>query len=41
MGIFSTPVGSLYDTSFLPKQEQELRKSDAHYNDKKWEAEVR
>ena len=41
VAVYGTPAGQLYDTSFLPKQEQELRKSEADYREKQWEMEVR
>eukprot|EP00056_Hartaetosiga_gracilis_P013902 m.234320 g.234320 ORF g.234320 m.234320 type:complete len:2626 (-) comp13915_c0_seq1:2636-10513(-) len=39
VGILYTPEGQVYDTSVLPKEEQ-LRKNQKDYKDKKWEMEV-
>ena len=41
VGIFNTPEGELYDTSFLPKAKQEPTKNQKGYEDLKWEMEVR
>lgn len=40
LAIFNTPPGQAWDTSFLPKADQDLRKSHKDYADKKWELEV-
>ncbi|EGD82362.1 hypothetical protein PTSG_11954 [Salpingoeca rosetta] len=41
VGILNTPEGELYDTSFLPKAEEQPRKNQKGYADLKWEMEVR
>lgn len=41
VGIFYTPEGELYDTSFLPKPDAEISKNQKGYDDLKWEMEVR